>query len=266
LRYDTDLPLTKPGTDVLVHGHAHAPGGHPAPRVDVALRFSGRTKTLAVIGNRTWRSGVLGPSLSEPEPFVTLPITYERAYGGTDGDAWERRNPVGVGFATSANHLVGRPAPNIEDPSELITSWRQRPRPAGFGPIPRHWSPRLELAGTYDVRWEEERAPLLPTDLHEDFFYAAPVDQRVPGYLREGETIELLNLTPNGYLRVVLPKVRPTFRTFFGRESVEHHARLHTVIIEPEVPRVLLVWHTALRCHGKEHKLERTVVRMKKYV
>lgn len=261
-----DWSTTKPGTDVLLHASAHAPGGHPAPRVDVSLRFDGRTKTLAVFGDRTWRPGLFGPSLSEPAPFVTMPIRYERAYGGADGDAFDARNPIGVGFATAAAHLAGRPAPNVEHPDALIASWRDRPRPAGFGPIPRHWSPRRELAGTYDERWEAERAPLLPEDFDDDFFYSAPEDQRVPGHLREGSVIELLNLTPSGHLRVTLPKVRPTFRTYFGRDAVDHGGRLHTVILEPDESRLIMVWHTALRCHGREHKLERTVVRMKDYV
>jgi hypothetical protein len=35
------------------------------------------------------------------------------------------------------------------------------------------------------------------------------------------------------------------------------------VILEPDHPRVSLVWHSALPCHFKVQKLEKTVVTMK---
>jgi len=38
LRHDSELLAVKPNTDILVHAHAHAPGGKPAPTVPVALR------------------------------------------------------------------------------------------------------------------------------------------------------------------------------------------------------------------------------------
>ena len=38
---------------------------------------------------------------------------------------------------------------------------------------------------------------------------------------------------------------------------------LHTVIIEGDVPRVSLVWHSAAPCHFKVQKLERTIVTLK---
>jgi hypothetical protein len=34
--------------------------------------------------------------------------------------------------------------------------------------------------------------------------------------------------------------------------------KLHTVILEPDCPRVSLVWHSALPCHPKVYKLEKT--------
>ena len=268
LRGDTDLVLAKPGTDVLVHGRAHAPGGKPAARVEVGLRCGPIAKWLVVVGERTYRRGALDVAPSEPEPFVEMPIRYERAFGGADPEtgAREPRNPVGAGFAERADRLAGRPAPNIEAPGAPITSAKDRPPPAGFGPVARDWAPRLGLAGTYDRAWEEARMPLLPDDFDDRFFLVAPADQQVPGGLREGTLVELLHLTPEGLLRFHLPRTRPCFRTFFGRETVEHRARLHTVIIEPDARRVVLVWHTALPCHGKEHRLDRTLISEKAYV
>jgi hypothetical protein len=268
LRYEADLIGSKPGTDVVVLGNAHAPGSTPVTSVKVAMRLGDTTKMLRVWGERYWRKSPAGPRLSTPASFTQAPLGYEHAFGGADPrlPEWERRNPVGTGFATEAAYLEGLRAANIEYLDEPITSWQQRPRPAGFGPIARDWSPRRELAGTYDAHWERERAPLLPADFDERFFFHAPIDQQFQPHLRGGEGLELHNLSPRGVLRFALPKVRLAFSSFFGRRSQEHRAVLHTVILEPDVPRLQLVWHTHLPCHHREHLLERTEVIEKYYV
>ena len=191
--YESDLVQTKPTTDILLHGSAHAPNGKPASQVDVTLKVDDLTKTLRVFGDRTWKSGLLGLSMTNPEPFKVMPITYERAYGGIDQvsdnpkkHGGERRNPVGAGYAMDAEHLIDKKVPNVEDPRHLICSWRTQPRPAGFGPIARDWSPRMELAGTYDDKWETERLPLPPEDFSERFFQCAPEDQQPAKYLKGG--------------------------------------------------------------------------------
>jgi len=51
-----DVSLIKPGTDVLMTGFAHAPGGRPVTHTDVSLRV-GTTiqKTVRVFGDRVWK-------------------------------------------------------------------------------------------------------------------------------------------------------------------------------------------------------------------
>jgi hypothetical protein len=273
LLYDTDLVHTKPGTDVVLLGRVYAPGGYPTPTLDVTMRVGELEKTLRVFGDRHWKQGLVGLKLTDPEPFDVIPIIYERAYGGADRrssdpakHSWDPRNPVGVGFAVEPEHLVGQPAPNVEYKGELISSWRQRPRPAGFGPIARDWSPRVELGGTYDQKWQDERQPLLPLDFDERYYQCAPQDQQLPGTLRGGERVELINLTPGGVLSFALPRVYLAFTTFFGLDAVGHRARLHTVILEPDHPRVVVVWHTSLPCHGREHELEMTRIVEKQFI
>lgn len=270
LRYETDMILAKPGTDVIVNGHAYAPSGAPTRQVDVSLDVGPIHKHVRVIGDRVWRKGLTGLHASEPAPFVKLPIRYERAFGGFDDSAdvpqVERRNPVGVGFTVDPRHLEGQALPNVELPGSPIQSSRDRPPPVGLGVLAAHWSPRIELAGTYDAEWRREQFPLVPLDFDVRHNYCAPEDQRVLDFLREGSRVRTRNLTPEGGLDFVLPSVRPTFRTSIGGHAIRHHARLHTVIIEPDEPRVLLVWHTALPVQGQEHRLEKTFVDVKRYV
>jgi hypothetical protein len=266
VKYETDLVLTKPTTDVIVVGHAYAPLGRPVEQMEVGCRVGPITKVLRVTGDRVW--GALGAT--RPEPFVKMPLVYERAYGGVDRKAhpdrdWDWRNPVGTGFAMSRDNASGSALPNIEYPNDVVSGWKDRPRPAGFGVVASHWQPRVAFAGTYDDAWMKNRQPLVPDDFDDRFYQCAPVDQQAASPLRGGEPVVLHNLTPGGDCRFVLPKVFLGFETRFHDGSREMHRerRLHTVILEPDYPRVSLVWHTALPCHAKVQKLDRTTITLR---
>jgi hypothetical protein len=265
LRYEADLTPMKPVTDVLLNASAHAPGGRAVKRVDVSVRVGPVRKVLAVHGERVYYRGAAGMTMTSPRPFETMPIVYERAFGGVDASdpepkrqGHDPRNPIGRGFALRPASLHERPAHNVEYPGAPEGA---RVAPAGFGAIAAYWSPRRELAGTYDVRWEKTRKPLLPEDYDERFVLCAPADQRPAAPLVGGEPVELTNLTPEGRLHFTLPMLRLTFQTFFGRRRVEHEGRLATVVLEPDARRVLLVWQTELAVGAREvDALDRTVV------
>jgi hypothetical protein len=267
LRYEADLVLTKATTDVVVVGHAHAPNGKPVNELEVGFRVGQLQKVLRVNGDRVWRDG----TVSAPKPFIQMPLVYESAFGGVDRLSpqpdrdWDWRNPVGTGFAIQQSNIDGVPLPNIELREQPIRSWEDRPAPAGFGPICSHWQPRAGFAGTYGDQWMKERQPLLPEDFDERFFQSAPTDQQATQFLTGGEPVVLLNLSPAGNLRFILPKVYLGFDTRFYDGSREIHKirKLHSVIFEPDFPRVSLVWHSALPCHFKVHKLERTIISLK---
>jgi hypothetical protein len=267
MKYEADLVLTKTTTDVTVIGQAYAPRGEPVTELDVGFRVGPVEKVLRISGDRKWGLA----RMSSPEPFTTMPIVYERAFGGVDRVSpqperdWDWRNPLGTGFAISRDNLTGIALPNIEYANERVGSWNARPRPAGFGPVPGHWQPRVAFAGTYDDEWMKTRQPLLPRDFDDRFYQCAPADQQAPAFLRGGEPVVLKNLTPAGDLRFALPKVFFGFETRFydGTRQIHTQRRLHSVILEPDYPRVSLVWHSALPCHFKVQKLERTIVTLK---
>ena len=103
-RLEPEMAFVKPATDVVLVGHAHA----TRPRttsVDVELSVGPLRKRAVVTGDRHWSKGLLGPRASDPEPFETIPLVYERAFGGWDRSrddeakhTYDRRNPVGVGY------------------------------------------------------------------------------------------------------------------------------------------------------------------------
>ena len=264
LRYDADLVLTKVATDITVVGHAYAPAGMTVTHIDAGFKVGPVQKLVRVFGDRTW--GALGAS--EAQPFQKMPLVYERAYGGVDARSstperdWDGRNPVGTGYATSARNAVGLKLPNVEDPKALIKAWDDRPAPAGLGAIASHWQPRIGLAGTYDERWQQTQAPLLAADMDEHWYQCAPPDQQASGFLRGGEAVILHNLSPRGRLQFALPALHLALETCFydGSRHTHEAPQLHSVILEPDLPRLSLVWHTALPCHHKVHKLQSTQI------
>jgi len=258
LLYDMDLVRTKPGTDIVLHACAHAPGGQPAESVEVGFRVGHVAKHLKIAGDRVWKKGLFGTSPGDPEPFVSLPICYERAWGGPipGAEARDRLNPAGVGL----DGEPGRPVPNCEHLENPIRSPKHTGPPAGFGPIPCDWQSRVKFAGTYDEAWQKERQPLVPKDFQDAYFRCAPTDQQVNGFLQGGEEVVLRNLTRAGSLTFSLPRVSLGFRTRIDGGTTPHRGQLHTVIIEPEENRLIMVWQTALPCHHTLYTLKETVV------
>lgn len=274
LIYEADLLGLKPGTDVLVNGRAWAPNGKRTSSVDVQLVVGPIRKRLRVFGDRFWERNIVGGiTISGPRGFESMPIQYERAYGGWDRSApnpadhrLESRNPVGTGFALRGENCVGMRLPNVEYPDRLIDSWKDRPSPAGLNAVDCSWSPRREFAGTYDDKWRQDRFPLWAEDFDPHYNNCAPADQQVQGFFRGGEAVDLFNLSPNGRLTFRLPRIYPFFQTRFGRQRVEHRAQLCTVIIEPDVPRVIMSWQTSLVCNHRVDELDATVVTQKRFI
>jgi hypothetical protein len=259
--YDGDFVRTKVTTDVVLNGSAHAPAGRPASRVDVAFRVDDLQRSARVVGERLFERQLTAVKPGRPEPFVRLPMTYERTFGGTDRDGTPHaENPVGTGYARSPATLIGRPAPNVQPVSDASDGWTKS---MGFGAVASHWSPRTRFAGTYDAGWQRSRAPLVPDDFDDRFFNSAPAAQQTPRFLRGGEAVSLLNLTPAGKLSFRLPRVALSLETEFKDSAEAHDVALHTVILEPDVPRVIMVWHSALRCHGRVEQLLGTSVTQK---
>lgn len=269
LRYDADLVPAKPTTDILLNATAYAPGGRPSVDFLVEARIAGMRKIVRVRGIRAWSYDALDNEPSAPEPVTQLPIRYERAYGGhdeTDPDPRNQkldlRNPVGCGVATRTSHLRGRLAPNFEYPSGTI----EKTGPAGFGPIASFWSPRREWSGTYDQEWQEKRLPLLPLDWDPRSLLCSPKDQQPDRHLRGDEQVELVNLTPNGYLCFTLPRIHFNFSTRVAGRIENHRSQIASVIIEPDHPRVIIVWQSCLPCVSGVDYLDETTVREKRNI
>ena len=264
--YESDLALRKPAADIAVNATAYAPGGRPVRSLHVVVRVGSVSRRLRVLGDRKWtrRFGILTPTFRKR--FTEMPIVYERAFGGSFTGLIRRkhvkpylRNPVGCGFRRRFFAPGGEPLPNIEWSGRSRWPWGRRRRPAGLGFVAKNWSPRYKLAGTYDDAWAAHRMPFLPADFDHRFFQAASDGMTCP-YPKGGETVTLENLTPGGHVQFRLPEVVVPALYDHVLERGEVKPRVDTVLIEPDLSRVILTLRAIVPCHGNALKLRRVLL------
>ncbi|MCP3136629.1 DUF2169 family type VI secretion system accessory protein [Pyxidicoccus xibeiensis] len=267
LRVEGQNAYIRQGTDIYISGHAWAPRGRPVKEVLAAARVGPCQKGVRVFGDRVWARGLVGGRASEPRPFESMPLVYERSFGGAatapEGEParYEARNPVGRGYYRSTRDALDQPLPNLEEPSRLLSSPTDRVMPAGFGPIARGWQPRLGFGGTYGQAWVDERAPLWPLDFDVRFFNAAAPGLVSPTWLRGGEDVVLSGFSPDGRIAFPLPCHRLALKVVFRRRVVRRLMVLDAVHLDTDERTLTLVWRSAVPAHRELQEHVRSVVR-----
>lgn len=252
--YEVDFAPIKHKCDVLLNGSAYAPQGKPVDRVQVGLKVGNWMKTFLVTGDRHWQAG-LTISPGDPSKFTIMPISYDKAFGGLDnfhGDQQKHTaymlNPVGKGYHSNlSSSLVDQtPMPNTEAVNQPITRPDGVYQPMAFGSVGRGWSSRLKHAGTYDQNWIDNTFPFLPSDFNEAYYQAAPDDQQIP-YLKGGEEVVMVNLTPEGRIAFHLPIIDVPV-VFFRKKGGRHEtqAMIDTIVIEPDKRIFTLTWRACV--------------------
>lgn len=257
------IPRTDAAFEVMVLGAAYAPGGRPIAERTVALAVGSERRELTIVGDRVWESGPKGWRISRPAPFTRMPISYDRAFGGTcevliDRDApidvSDPVNPRGRGFDPAPSvkafaeqlrpprgyprYDTTRRLPNIEDPRARIRRWTDAPRPAGWGAVPvdtalhaqRATSPRPE------ARFGEAPAELTAGALHR-----AHPDWVIPRPAA-GAEVSLEGLTPEPRLGFRLPAVRVVADYIAGAHTGTLELAPHALVLLPEERRFYLVY------------------------
>ncbi len=251
--HDSDLVPPKPRVDVLVEALAHAPRVQPSERVLVGLHVGALSKLLSVTGDRVW----IDDAPSQPVPFSTMPLCWERAHGGS----LDERNPLGIGFrgARSADPEVVSELPNIEDPDAPMLQRDSACAPVGFGVVGRAWSPRRALAGTFDFAWKRDRWPLAPYDFDPAFHQSAPADQQLDA-LEGGELVRLVNLTPESEWSFRLPRLDVPVHFVYADRLVHAPLRVDTVEIDALQRSVVLTGRVAIAVERRRAPLLEIVI------
>jgi len=288
VKFESDLIPFKLATDVVLNGSAYAPFRRRATDLTVSLSIGQYRKDLLIIGNRTCRyKNGADPVFTDPEPFESMELRYERAYGGVDIYSEPKmpcvypRNHLGRGYAVknTQRSIENLLLPNIEDPKNRLTpqglcigdfrKWEAQPLPQGFGWTSKIWHPRSSFAGIMpaDRALEQELrkaySPLVPPaqrNFYEqnplptiDFrFFSGASDGLVLPFLSGAELVKLINLAPDGNLEFQLPSDRPQVGIDIGRGVQQPEIVLHTVMIRMEQRQVDLLWRGAVSYPGPD--------------
>lgn len=238
LIYTSDFAPYKPRGDLLLTGSAYAPESRSVFSLNTQFQVGNFSKTLTVVGKRTWKQSFpKGLTLTEPQAFDSMPLTYEVAFGGTAFS----KNPVGCGYRTEN-------APCIVAPHAVPCGPEDNQDPAGYAPLNSNWQQRYSLTGSYDEAWIESHWPWFPQDFDWGYFNAAPPDQQLSGYLVGNEEITLENLhSQHPRYQTRLPGIR--VRCFINEIQKDKTFRfrevplvLDTLFIDMEKEKLNLVW------------------------
>ena len=188
LLHTSDFADFKLNSEVLLKGACH-PAAGKSTECSVRFAVGDWSKSLRIVGPRAYKPGLLlGGKASAPQPFASMPLTWQNAYGGEDYPL----NPVGRGFR-------GEELPTIEALDAPIKKIGAKGiEPASFLPISPHWPQRAGKRGKdYGTKWKKTRAPFFSDDFDWSHFHAAPADQQIDGYLRGDEELSFENLHPD---------------------------------------------------------------------
>jgi len=286
VRLENETAPFKLKTDFVVIASAWAPKLKPVRHLDATVQVARHTKTIRVIGDRICEHRVgQAPRVSDPLPFIDMPIRYERAYGGADDVSvpgyyyMYPRNPRGCGWAfkNSKERIDGLLLPNIEDPADRLTpdrivlgepeNWPRQPLPQGLGWFPKIAYPRCSFVGSMPafvgpgVLLKEEELGLVPNNqvalarrmklpaYDVRFNSGASLGLSLP-FLNGGESVRLTNLSPDGMLEFDLPEERPRMTLDFGNGINDLPVVLHTAQVRADDWQLDMIWRGAVRHPG----------------
>ncbi len=273
IKYAAEMHLMKPSTDIILIGEACAPDKKMVQELDVTLSVGTKSKTIKVFGDRKWVSGLVGLRKSQPIPFESMPMVYERAYGGIHEVnpekgivLYEPLNPVGKGFKGKRRKkdMKGTSLPNLEDPKKLIKKPKDKPTPACFGHISPNWKPRQEFAGTYDELWQKKKAPYLPDDFKPAFFNSGHPDLVCDTYLKGGEPVRIENVSPKGPIKFNLPVCDLDTAVIIDGQKQNTDLNLETILLEPNENRLSMLYRAEVECDKKALKVELVEIQPKR--
>ncbi|WP_437763261.1 DUF2169 domain-containing protein [Sorangium sp. So ce281] len=238
----SDLAPWLARAEVVLTGHAWAPGGAPVRRMAVRLAILRGDaalvdKRLEVVGDRAGGAA----AGAQPEPFVKMPIEYQRTYGGPG----EPENPLGVGAGAGERAGGGGALPNLLPPGGGRA-------PIGLGPIPPIVPSRTRLLRGL-ARAELEGIASIPDDFDWSYFQSAPADQRFDRVLG-GEEIVLEGLSQHHpALATRLPALRALATILLPNGAARWLPLVgDTLIVQPDAERCAVVFRGSFQVASEE--------------
>ncbi len=266
LKSSGDLVPYKTGSEFYIYGgQVDNPRKAKAVRVKVEIKSKGTNfaKTLMVTGNRVCAKSTFGYSTTKPKSFESCQLSYENAYGGMGEYTEEQctKNPAGKGFISHAKGKKSKQVefPNIELANDLIKNPVGDYSPAGFGPIPPHWSPRAERNDDL----EEKKNNISESSEEEDgaisVFNCAPKDQIFKHPFVGNEIVYLDGISMNGSsrtLKIVNPENSIEAWHLVGSEDKSIDLVCDTLIVDADNNELQQLWRATIAHDLSQDKVE----------
>lgn len=232
-------------------------GGTTAAEAILSLTHSNGkkfSKSIRVAGKRHWQRSWFMTNISRAEALTPTSLGYENAYGGTDAKASPKHkqpvyltNYAGKGYLAS-RHCVGVELPQLET-VPFIKSTSDKPRPAGFGPVPVFWMPRRTEQGTPDLEVAKRNGCAYGKDAKATMHNSAPLDQRFPNPWQGGEVLTLTNiLTDKPYgksVSITLPCLTPQLTLAENGQTRTLTSECDTFWIDAEKNQLFMIYRAA---------------------
>lgn len=225
---DHEVGPPKPRFDVIVTGHARAPGRAQQASFDASIRIGPRAAVVRAWAPRVSEPGaLLGERAVQVGPGV-LRVPMSHAFAGWEG-----------GISGPASPGAPWLLPWLTDPHGSAAPW-------GFGPWPESAPHRRRHTGTFDAAWRSERAPRLPLDFDEAFHNTAHPELQWPEAPPPGALVRIAHLGPEPLVETRYPDLTLTVRAI-GPDgaAADTPLRPDTLLIEPDEDRLSVV-HRAL--------------------
>lgn len=239
-----DDVFVRGGVDLLIFGQAWAPEGKPVTAMPFQVTVGDTFHhELTVVGDRTWigRGDDLKPSA--PSPFVSMPLTLARAFGGKafwDGlEVPFPDNPVGKGYSLDAAGAVGRALPNLEDPAVPIRRWSDAPEPVGVAVRPQAFGPHLRASVAF--RDDGVMRVLRPR------FFNHAFPGLIAPKVEPGELVTIRGGAPDGPIRLVLPPPPLSMDLSIGATRLARPLAIDQIGVELEQRRAFVTYRRAFR-------------------
>lgn len=248
--------------EVMLLGHGYPrPGRRQDTASRVALTVGRQRREMAIFGDRVWIGDRPGArAIAGPRPFDRMPLTYDRAFGGsfpvqidadTVVDVFDPVNRRGRGFdaelraeglAKTLRAPRGFPIlrdyrrwlPNLEDPRAPIQRWDDAPDPVGWAPTCRDTAVGLlrRIRGAPEPGHEDPDRWLYRA--HPDWIIDPPP---------EGAPIRLENLVASTpVVELALPAVRLIADFVVYGRTGERELMPQALLLLPEELKLCLVY------------------------
>jgi hypothetical protein len=257
-----DVPRRDRKLEVIVLGQAHGTG---RAQMLVELAVGNYRQSVLVSGDRWWISAQAGGQHSEPQPFKTMPMTWDRAFGGSAEcwidaesvidlehpmnkygrgfDAAKLAEDVGKAFASPAGYPRLRPdyvrmLPNLEHPRTAIRRFADEPRAYCWATMPTDIGAHLQRAHDHMAHYktglsQQDMLTMVYHRAHPDWILDIPPIDTV---------VALSGMTAGPRFAFRIPRLRILADYELGERTGVRELEPQLLLLLPEQSRFYLVY------------------------